>query len=106
LRSLEKFFPTHGHVYIVTDGQTPAWLQASHRLTVIDHRDLLSSATRGVFDSGHIESYLHHIPGLSEHFIYLNDDVFFGAVFRFSVSTTPATRHQMTICGCCASAGP
>ena len=79
LRSLEKFFPGHGHVYIVTDGQTPHWLQPSPRVTVVDHRDLMPAAGGQVFDSGHIESYLHHIAGLSERFFYLNDDVFFGA---------------------------
>lgn len=78
LRALEKFFPGHGHVYIVTDGQTPRWLQPSPRVTVVDHRALMPADAR-VFDSGHIESYLHHIPGLSERFLYLNDDVFFGA---------------------------
>lgn len=78
LRALELFFPGHGHVYIVTDGQTPAWLRPSGRMTVVDHRDLLPPASSQVFDSGHIESYLHHIPGLSERLIYLNDDVFFG----------------------------
>ena len=79
LRALEKFFPGHGHVYLVTDGQTPVWLQPSNRLTVVDHRDLIPAADGGVFDSGHIESYLHRIAGLSERFFYLNDDVFFGA---------------------------
>ena len=78
LRALEQFFPEHGHVYIVTDGQTPAWLRPSSRVTVIDHRDLLPAGSSQVFDSGNIESYLHHIPGLSERFFYLNDDVFFG----------------------------
>ena len=79
LRALERFFPEHGHVYLVTDGQTPAWLQPSDNLTVIDHRDLFPHDTPWVFDSGHIESYLHHIEGLSERFFYMNDDVFFGA---------------------------
>ena len=79
LRALEKFFPGHGHVYLVTDGQTPDWLQPSEGLTVIDHRDLFPPGTQCVFDSGHIESYLHHIEGLSERFFYMNDDVFFGA---------------------------
>ena len=37
LRALERFFPEHGHIYIVTDGQAPAWLQRSDRLTVVDH---------------------------------------------------------------------
>jgi hypothetical protein len=79
LRALEKFYPDHGHIYLVTDGQQPHWLQASETLTLIDHRDLMPEAALPVFDSGHIESYLHHIPGLAERFIYLNDDVFFGA---------------------------
>ncbi len=79
LRCLERFFPDHGHVYLVTDGQKPHWLKAGPGLTVVDHAELMPANLGGVYDSGHIESYLHHIPGLSEHFIYLNDDVFFGA---------------------------
>lgn len=79
LRSLEKLFPDHGHVYIVTDGQVPGWLRPSAGVTVVDHRELLATPDTLAFDSGHIESWLHHIPGLSERFIYLNDDVFFGA---------------------------
>ncbi len=79
LRALERFYPEHGHIYLVTDDQVPHWLVADEGLTVISHRALMPAASLPVFDSSHIESYLHHIPGLSERFIYLNDDVFFGA---------------------------
>ena len=79
LRALERFFPGHGHVYLVTDGQTPPWLRASSRLTVISHEELIPANGLPTFDSGHIESYIHRIPGLSERYFYLNDDVFFGA---------------------------
>ncbi|MBA3056719.1 MAG: stealth family protein [Gammaproteobacteria bacterium] len=79
LRALERFFPQHGHVYLVTDGQTPAWLGAHARLSVIDHRELIPAGALPTFDSGHIESYIHHIAGLSERYFYCNDDVFFGA---------------------------
>lgn len=86
LRALERFFPRHGHVYLVTDRQVPSWLgdaaSLAGRLSVIDHASLMPAGALPVFDSGHIESYLHHIPGLSERFIYLNDDVFFGAPFE------------------------
>jgi hypothetical protein len=82
LRALEQFFPEHGHVYVVTDGQTPAWLRPSDRLTLVDHRDLIPATRLPTFDSGNIESYIHRIPALSERFIYLNDDVFFGAPVR------------------------
>ena len=79
LRALENFFPDHGHVYIVTDAQAPDWLRPSDRLTLVDHRELIPEASLPTFDSGHIESWIHHIPGLSERYFYFNDDVFFGA---------------------------
>jgi hypothetical protein len=79
LRALERFFPDHGHVYLVTDGQAPEWLRPSDKLTLIDHCDLIPEASLPTFDSGNIESYIHRIPGLSERYFYFNDDVFFGA---------------------------
>lgn len=84
LRALERFFPGHGHVYVVTDGQTPTWLRASDRLTLVDHRELIPAKSLPTFDSGNIESYIHRIPGLSERYFYLNDDVFFGAPVQLS----------------------
>jgi len=81
LRALEKFFPEHGHIYIVTDGQVPDWFQASDQITLVDHHQLIPHSSLPTFDSGYIESYIHHIPGLSERYFYLNDDVFFGAPF-------------------------
>jgi len=41
LRCLEKFFPDHGHVYIVTDEQRPNWLVSNNKVTIIDHKDLI-----------------------------------------------------------------
>jgi len=79
LRALERFFPNHGHVYLVTDGQTPPWLRSSDSLTVVSHHDLLPADRLPTFDSSNIESYIHRIPGLSERYFYFNDDVFFGA---------------------------
>ncbi|MDY7576251.1 Stealth CR1 domain-containing protein [Actimicrobium sp. CCI2.3] len=84
LRALERFFPEHGHVYIVTDGQSPAWLRPSARVTIVDHASLIPATSLPTFDSGNIESYIHRIPNLSERFIYLNDDVFFGAPVHVS----------------------
>jgi Stealth protein CR2, conserved region 2/Stealth protein CR1, conserved region 1/Stealth protein CR4, conserved region 4 len=79
LRALERYFPDCGHVYIVTDAQTPAWLQSSAQITIIDHKDLIPAVQLPTFDSANIESYIHRIPNLSERYFYLNDDVFFGA---------------------------
>ena len=78
LRCLEKFFPDHGQIYIVTDEQRPVWLANNKRVTVIDHKSIIPEKINPIFASAHIESYIHHIPNLSENFFYLNDDIFFG----------------------------
>ena len=80
LRSLECFAPWIRHIYLVTDGQCPEWLNTDHpRISVVDHRDIFTDpSVLPVFNSHAIESQLHHIEGLSEHYLYLNDDVMFG----------------------------
>jgi hypothetical protein len=46
---------------------------------VVDHREIWDDrAALPVFNSHAIEARLHHIPGLAEHWLHLNDDVFFG----------------------------
>ncbi|MFJ5777490.1 stealth conserved region 3 domain-containing protein [Streptomyces sp. NPDC093094] len=77
LRSLEMYAGFVRNVYLVTDSQTPSWLDPqAEGLTVVDHRDILPADALPVFNSHAIESRLHHIPGLSDHFLYFNDDVF------------------------------
>ncbi|MET8154476.1 stealth family protein [Actinoplanes sp. NPDC049668] len=80
LRALHCFAPWVRHIFLVTDDQVPAWLDTEHpRLTVVSHREIFGSTGRlPTFNSQAIESRLHRIPGLSEHFLYLNDDVFLG----------------------------
>ncbi|MEU2226084.1 stealth family protein [Streptomyces sp. NPDC018347] len=83
LRSLEMYAGFIRHVYLVTDSQTPSWLDPdTPGLTVVDHRDILPAAALPVFNSHAIESRLHHIPGLSEHYLYFNDDVFINRPVR------------------------
>lgn len=78
LRSLEAYAPFVRHVYLVTDNQVPAWLNTrAEGITVVDHRDILPASALPTFNSHAIGSRLHHIPGLAEHYLYLNDDVFF-----------------------------
>lgn len=79
LRSLQAYAPWIRHIYLVTDSQIPAWLRDEHPgLTVVDHRDILPAEALPTFNSHCIETALHHIDGLAEHFLYFNDDVFLG----------------------------
>lgn len=80
LRSLDMFAPWVRHVYIVTCGQVPDWLNRKNpRVTVVNHTDIWKDKTvLPSFNSSGIETQLHHISGLSEHFLYFNDDFFLG----------------------------
>ena len=80
LRSLHLYAPWVRNVYLVTDNQVPAWLDPSAPgIQVVDHRDIFADPSAlPTYNSHAIESQLHHIDGLSEHFLYFNDDVFLG----------------------------
>ena len=78
LRSVDRYLRGKGKVHLVVDGQVPAWVDRGNpNLNLVEVRDIIS-------DSGHypnfntqaIESYFFNIPGLSERFIYFNDDFF------------------------------
>lgn len=76
IRSIFKYAPWVNHIYIVTNGQIPAWLNKNcDKVTVISHSQILEEKYLPTFNSHVIESALHKIPNLSEHFIYFNDDV-------------------------------
>ena len=80
LRSLELYAPWIRKVFLVTDRQRPSWLSADQeRVVVVDHTEIFGShGTLPTFNSHAISARIHHIPGLAEHFVYLNDDVFIG----------------------------
>lgn len=80
LRSVEKHAPWVRHIFIVTNGQIPSWLNLDNpRVTVVTHQDIFLNHTHlPTFSSPAIEAHIHRIPGLSQKFIYLNDDVMFG----------------------------
>jgi hypothetical protein len=80
LRSLAMFAPWVRKIHLVTDDQTPEWLDTSRTdIEVVSHRDVFTDPScLPTFNSHAIESQLHHIDGLSEHFLYMNDDVFIG----------------------------
>lgn len=79
LRSIEYYASWARRIFIVTDGQIPSWLNVDHpKITVVDHREIFANPNLlPVFNSHAIESQLHHIPGLADRYLYLNDDCFF-----------------------------
>lgn len=111
LRSLEMYANWVRNIYIVTAGQTPKWLDLSNpRIRIVSHEEIFGQRGKlPTFNSHAIESQLHHISGLSEHFLYLNDDVFFGrsvspdaffsanGLSKFFVSTAKLDRGDIRV---------
>ena len=76
-RGVEKFAPWVNNVYFVTDNQKPDWLNINHpKLKWVKHTDFIPEQYLPTFNSNAIELNVHRIDGLSEHFVYFNDDCF------------------------------
>jgi|SRR5579862_521625 len=86
MRSLLRFAPWVRRIYLVTNGDVPAWLdRRSDRVEVVTHAALFDiTDDLPTFNSNAIEMHLHRIPGLSRKFLYLNDDLFFGRPCTFA----------------------
>jgi hypothetical protein len=78
VNSVIKYIPWIRTIFIVTDNQIPPInkdLIKSGKVVIIDHKTIIEHKYLPTFNSGVIESYLHNIPGLSEIFLYNNDDM-------------------------------
>jgi hypothetical protein len=79
VRSVRLFVPWIRTVYIViADGQQlPSSLRSVAGLRVVRHSDIIPADFLPTFCSSSIEPFVHKISGLSEMFIYGNDDFMF-----------------------------
>lgn len=76
-RGIETFAPWVRKIHFVTWGHLPEWLNVDNeKLHVVNHRDFIPGKYLPTFSANPIELNLHRIPGLSEKFIYFNDDMF------------------------------
>ncbi|KAI1310802.1 Xanthine phosphoribosyltransferase 1 [Mortierella claussenii] len=75
------------------EGQVPSWLdlEASKQVVQLVNHDMIFENKDNLpsFNSLAIESQIHHIPGMTDIFMYLNDDVFLGRTTSFADVWTP-----------------
>jgi hypothetical protein len=77
VKSLKKYAPWIRNIYILTNCDLPLEIANEPRLRKVPHESVFPDPdVLPNFNSRAIESNLHRIPGLSEYFIYLNDDFF------------------------------
>ena len=76
-RAVEKYADWVNHVYFVTAGSVPEWLNVDcPKLSVVRHDEFIPKEYLPTFNSHCIEWNLHRIDGLSEQFVYFNDDMY------------------------------
>lgn len=76
-RAIEKYAPWVNRVFLVTNGTFPQWINPNHpKIVLVKHSDYIPKEYLPTFNSITIELFMHRIKGLSEHFVYFNDDCF------------------------------
>ncbi|MDO5131368.1 MAG: Stealth CR1 domain-containing protein [Eubacteriales bacterium] len=76
-RSIDKYAPWVNKVHFITYGHLPKWLNTDcPKLHIVRHEDYIPAEYLPVFSSHVIELNMNRIEGLSEQFIYFNDDIF------------------------------
>ena len=77
VRGIAKYMPFVRKIFLVVsrESQVPVWVNTEN-VQIVYHKDFIPSQFLPTFSSCTIESFLYNIPGLSEHFIYFNDDMF------------------------------
>lgn len=76
-RGIEKYAPWVRKVHFVTYGHLPPWLDLSNpKLHIVRHADMIPPDCLPTFSANAIELNINRIEGLSERFVYFNDDTF------------------------------
>lgn len=99
LRSVYLFAPWVRRIFIATDSPAPAWLAKHPKVTLVrSHDHFADPSVLPTHNSMAVESQLHHIDGLAEHFLYSNDDMFFGRSLSPELFFTPGgiTRFMLS----------
>ena len=79
LRSVHLFAPWVRRIFIATDSPAPSWLARHPKVTLVRSEEMFADTSVLPTHNSHaVESQLHRIEGLAEHFLYSNDDMFFG----------------------------
>ncbi len=76
-RGVETFAPWVNHIYFITWGHLPDFLDPTHpKLKIINHEEFIPKEYLPTFNSNVIELNINRIKELSENFVLFNDDFF------------------------------
>ncbi|WP_374974869.1 stealth conserved region 3 domain-containing protein [Microbacterium trichothecenolyticum] len=106
LRSVHMYAPWVRRIYIATDSPAPAWLLDHPKVTIVRSEEFFADPSVLPTHNSHaVEAQLHRIPGIAEHFLYSNDDMFFGRAVEPEMFFTPGGVTKFVECGVRIGAG-
>ena len=78
LRLIDKYTPWFRNIYVVVQmpSQVPDCVSKYENVKIIYHNEIIPEEYLPTYNSGTIELFVWKIPGLSEHYIYANDDIY------------------------------
>ena len=97
-RSIEENAPYIDRIFmlVASESQVPQYIRKNcPRLKIITHDQFIPKEYLPTFNSNTIEMFLPFIPGLSEHFIYSNDDLIFANPSEWTDFFTPAGQLRL-----------
>ncbi len=96
IRSVRLYAPWVRNIYIITSfNQRPEWLKDDTTIKIINDTEIVPSQYLPTFNSLVIEACAHRIPGLSERYLYLCDDFFFGNTVELSDFISPSGKRKV-----------
>ena len=106
LRSVHMYAPWVRRIFIATDSPAPAWLLDHPKVTIVRSEEFFGdTSVLPIHNSHAVEAQLHRIEGLAEHFLYSNDDMFFGRPVEPELFFSPAGISRFVECGIRIGAG-
>jgi hypothetical protein len=106
LRSVHMYAPWVRRIFIATDSPAPAWLLDHPKVTIVRSEEFFGdTSVLPIHNSHAVEAQLHRIDGLAEHFLYSNDDMFFGRPVEPELFFSPAGISRFVECGIRIGAG-
>lgn len=110
LLSILKFAPFVQNIFIVTDDQDPQLMddvqqffpERANSIRIVDHKEIFEGYEQYLptFNSINIANMLWRIKGISNRFVYFNDDIFLVREVKpedFFVGNTPLIRGKWTL---------
>ena len=84
IESIRKFCPFCKTIWLIVQSESQVPEELKNKVSIILHKDFIPEEYLPTFNSSCIEMFLPFLPGVSDEFIYLNDDIVYLRPTKYS----------------------